>query len=119
MQNPARQSRENRTITIDFQNEATYFQLLDDGQAFLECVLAFVLSMGFQLKHKATCHGGERLTRHSHYVRFGWVGSPSGGYSARRVKRCSRSCHISSCATARCDLLLLATSCWQRMVGSV
>jgi hypothetical protein len=69
MRNTARQTRENRTITIDFQNEATYFQLLGDGKAFLECVLAFVLSLGFQLKHKATCSGGGGLTRHSHYVR--------------------------------------------------
>src|SRR6267143_1434282 len=69
MRNTARQTRENRTLTIDFQNEATYFQLLGDGKAFLECVLAFVLSLGFQLKHKATCHGGGCLTRHSHYVR--------------------------------------------------
>ena len=65
----AQQTRENRTITIDFQNEATYFQLLDNGKAFLECVLAFVLSLGFQLKHKATCDGRGCLTRHSHYVR--------------------------------------------------
>jgi hypothetical protein len=60
MQNTTRQTRENRTITVDFQNEATYFQLLGDGKAFLECVLAFVLSLGFQLKHKATCDGGLR-----------------------------------------------------------
>ena len=65
----AKQTRENRTLTVDFQNEATYFQLLDNGKAFLECVLAFVLSLGFQLKHKATCDGGGCLTRHSHYVR--------------------------------------------------
>src|SRR5499426_366824 len=69
MQNTARQTRENRTITVDFQNEATYFQLLGDGKAFLECVLAFVLSLGFQLAHKATCRGGGCLTRHSHYAR--------------------------------------------------
>src|SRR5262245_43267758 len=62
MRNTARQTRDNRTITIDFQNEATYFQLLGDGKAFLECVLAFVLSLGFQLKHKATCDGGGALT---------------------------------------------------------
>src|SRR2546428_6484377 len=68
MRNTARQTRENRTITVDFQNEATYFQLLGDGKAFLECVLAFLLSLGFQLTHKATCGGGG-LTRHSHYVR--------------------------------------------------
>ena len=70
MRNTARQTRENRTITVDFQNEATYFQLLDDGKAFLECVLAFVLSIGFQLAHKATCRGGGCLTRHSHYARL-------------------------------------------------
>jgi hypothetical protein len=34
MQKQARQTRENRTITIDFQNEATYFQLLGDGRHF-------------------------------------------------------------------------------------
>src|SRR5215510_7346354 len=70
MRNTARQTRENRTITVDFQNEATYFQLLDDGKAFLECVLAFVMSLGFQLKHKTTCRGGGCLTRHSHHVRI-------------------------------------------------
>jgi hypothetical protein len=32
-------------------------------------VIAFLLSLGFQLKHKATCRGGGCLTRHSHYVR--------------------------------------------------
>jgi hypothetical protein len=69
MPKQARQTRENRTITIDFQNEATYFQLLGDGKAFLEFVFAFLLSLGFQLKHKATCRGGGCLTRHSHYVR--------------------------------------------------
>ena len=65
----AQPTRENRTITVDFRSEATYFQLLGDGKAFLECVLAFVLSLGFQLKHKATCRGGGCLTRHSHDVR--------------------------------------------------
>jgi hypothetical protein len=74
MRTTARQTRENRTITVDFQNEATYFQLLGDGKAFLECVLAFVLSLGFQLKHKATCSGGGCLTRHSHYLRLRLAG---------------------------------------------
>src|SRR5215813_5709330 len=69
MRTTARQTRENRTITVDFQNDATYFQLLGDGKAFVECVLAFLLALGFQLAHKATCHGGGCLTRHSHYVR--------------------------------------------------
>jgi hypothetical protein len=65
----AKRTRENRTITVDFRDEATYFQLLGDGKAFLECVLAFLLALGFQLAHKATCRGGGYLTRHSHYAR--------------------------------------------------
>src|SRR5713101_6963777 len=69
MRNTARQTRENRTITVDFQNETTYFQLLGDGKAFLECVLAFLFALGFQLQHKATCRGGGCLTRHAHDVR--------------------------------------------------
>src|SRR6266581_8141059 len=70
MRNTARQTRENRTITVDFRSEATYFQLLGDGKAFLECVLAFLLALGFPLLHKATCRGGGCLTRHSHDARI-------------------------------------------------
>jgi hypothetical protein len=44
-------------------------RLLGDRKAFVECVLAFLLALGFQLTHKATCRGGGCLTRHSHYVR--------------------------------------------------
>jgi hypothetical protein len=69
MRNTTRRTRENRTITVDFQNESTYYQLLGDGKAFVECVLAFLLALGFQLTHKATCQGGGCLTRHSHYLR--------------------------------------------------
>jgi len=65
----AQPTRENRTITINFQNETTYFQLLGDGKAFVEFVVAFLLSLGFQLAHKASCGGGGCLTRHSHYMR--------------------------------------------------
>ena len=53
MRNTDRRTRENRTITVDLRDEATYFHLLGDGKAFLECVLAFVLSLGFHT-HKAT-----------------------------------------------------------------
>jgi hypothetical protein len=70
MDKAAKQTRGNRTITIDFQNEATYFQLLGDGKAFIEFVVAFLLSLGFQLTHKASCRGGGCLTRHSHYLRL-------------------------------------------------
>jgi hypothetical protein len=65
----AKPTRQNRTITIDFRNESTYFCLLKDGKAFVECVIAFIMSIGFQLTHKVTCKGGECLTRHSHYAR--------------------------------------------------
>ena len=69
MRNTTRQTRENRTITVDFHNEATYFQLLGDGKACVECVVAFLLALGFQLTHKASCRGGGCLTRHSHDLR--------------------------------------------------
>jgi hypothetical protein len=65
----ATRTRHNRTITVDFHDETTYFQLLDDGKAFVEFVLAFLLALGFQLTHQATCSGGGCLTRHSHYAR--------------------------------------------------
>ncbi len=72
----AKPTRENRTITVDFQNETTYAHLLGDGKAFLEFVCAFLLSLGFQLTHKAACRGGGCLTRHSHYVRVRLGGVP-------------------------------------------
>src|SRR2546427_7801627 len=65
----AKVTRKNRTITVDFHNEATYDQLLDDTKAFVEFVLAFLLALGFQLLHKASCSEGGGLTRHSHYLR--------------------------------------------------
>jgi hypothetical protein len=69
MRNTARQTHDNRTITVDFHDETTYFQLLDDRRAFIEFVLAFLFALGFHLKHKAACGGGGCLTRRSHYAR--------------------------------------------------
>jgi transposase-like protein len=66
----AKPTRQNRTITVDFQEPSTYVQLMNDGKAFVEFVFAFLLSLGFQLAHKATCTGGGCLTRHSHYARI-------------------------------------------------
>jgi hypothetical protein len=72
----ATQTRHNRTITVDFHDETTYVQLLGDGKAFVELVMTFILSIGFQLKHKATCRGGGCMTRHSHYLRVRLHGVP-------------------------------------------
>jgi hypothetical protein len=69
MRNTARQTRDHRTITVDFHDETTYLKLLDDRRAFVEFVLAFLLALGFQLKHKVACGGGGCLTRHAHYMR--------------------------------------------------
>jgi hypothetical protein len=74
-------SRQNCTITVDFRDHSTYFQLLSDGKAFVEFVLAFILSIGFQLHHKASCTGGGSLTRHSHYARV-----RLGGLTIRRIQ---------------------------------
>jgi hypothetical protein len=63
-------TRHNRTITIDFHDETTYAHLVGNGKAFLEWVLAFLLSIGFQLAHQGNCKGGGCLTRHSHYIRI-------------------------------------------------
>ncbi len=60
--------RQNRTITVDFNDEQTYHQLCGDGPRFIDFVVAFILNIGLQLKHKCDCSGG-KLTRHSHYVR--------------------------------------------------
>jgi hypothetical protein len=72
MRTTARQIRDNRIITVDFQHEATYFHLLGDGKAFVALVIAFVLALGFQLTHQTTCCDGGCLTRHSHSV---WAGN--------------------------------------------
>ena len=42
MSTAAKRTRENRTITVDFRDEATYVQLLDDGKAFVERVCAVI-----------------------------------------------------------------------------
>src|SRR5215475_2572025 len=69
MAQTAKPKRQNRTLTVDCRDQATYSQLLGNGKVFIEFVLAFILSIGFQLHHKSTCDGGGSLTRHSHYAR--------------------------------------------------
>ena len=62
-------TRHNRTITVDFHDETTYVVLGANPKAFVEFVLAFLLSIGCQLNHQPQCPGGLCLTRHAHDAR--------------------------------------------------
>jgi hypothetical protein len=77
MRNTARQTRENRTITVDFRSEATYFQWRGNGQAFLE-VLRYR-----QRRPAVACDA---------------LLAPHGGLS---VARCAILCHLSPLARYR------------------
>ena len=113
----AKRTRENCTITVDFRDEATYDQLLGDGKAFVEFVCAFLLALGFQLAHKATCSGGGGLTRHSHYVRIRLGGLTIWRIQLRGAKPSSRSSRTSSYAIARCALRSGAMLSWPSMAA--
>ncbi len=54
--------------------KSVYLDLAERLLSLVELVLAFILSIGFQLKHKATCSGGGCLTRHSYYMRVRLAG---------------------------------------------
>jgi hypothetical protein len=69
MGHAAKPIRQNRTITVAFRDETTSSELLGNTKAFVEFVLAFLRSLGFQLTHKASCGEGGSLTRHSHDAR--------------------------------------------------
>ena len=45
MAQAAKLTRENRTITVDFHDETTYFGLLGTPHVFVEFVLAFLLAL--------------------------------------------------------------------------
>jgi hypothetical protein len=66
---PTKRRRQDRTMVVDFHNEATYVNVLGQGKAFIDMVVAFLLSIGFQLTHQPKCSGGLALTRHSPYAR--------------------------------------------------
>jgi hypothetical protein len=91
MRNTARQTRDNRTITVDVHDETTYFTLLDDRRAFIAFVLAFLLALGVPLKHQVACGGGGCLTRHSHDARL-----RLGGLTIWRIQctRCTAVCTV-------------------------
>src|SRR5215475_2549305 len=98
MEHAAKLIRHNRTITVDFRNEATYFARLGTTKAFVEFVLTFLLALGFQLTHKASCSAGGSLTRHSHDARI-----RLGGLTIWRVQ----------CTTCRAVFTILPHFVWR------
>ena len=70
MSTAAKQTRENRTITVDFRERRDLCSAAWRWQGLCGIRRApSSSSLGFQLTHKATCRGGGCLTRHSHYAR--------------------------------------------------
>ena len=105
----AKPRRENRTITVDFHDEATYFRLIDDGKAFVECVLAFLLALACSsTRLPVAVVGASRVTPIMRAS--GWVGSRSGGSSARHAEPFTV-LPTSSCAIVRCDRKSPAMPC--------
>ena len=105
----AKPRRENRTITVDFHDEATYFRLIDDGKAFVECVLAFLPPRAFNsTRLPVAVVGASRVTPIMRAS--GWVGSRSGGSSARHAEPFTV-LPTSSCAIVRCDRKSPAMPC--------
>jgi len=85
----AKPTRHNRTITVDFHDETTSFALLGDTKAFVECVLAFLPSLGLQLTHKASCSAGGRLTYGTLKRQFPHSTQFSGGAPAPSCPPCN------------------------------
>ena len=87
----AKPTRHNRTSTVACHDETTSCALLDNPQAVVEFVLAFLLSLGFPLIHKTSCSEGGSLTRHSHYARL-----RLGGLTIWRIQctRCKAVCTV-------------------------
>src|SRR5262245_22074646 len=62
-------TRHNRTITVDFQDPSTFFQLVMEGQPFVELALPFILALGLHSTPSSTGRSRGSLPRHSHYAR--------------------------------------------------
>ena len=65
----ATRTRHNRTITVDFRMKRLTFSCLAMGRRSSNVSSPLCCLLVFSSKNKATCSGGGRLTRHSHYVR--------------------------------------------------
>ncbi len=67
--------RSNRSVTVNFKSKSKYYSLIENAEAFIGFVTAFILSAGC-LRHYEGCGGKGSLTRHSHYVRVRLNGVP-------------------------------------------
>jgi hypothetical protein len=54
----AKPTQEDRTITVDFRDEATYFRLLEIGQAFVESVDHALRVLADEVGHTLRNHNG-------------------------------------------------------------
>jgi hypothetical protein len=77
-----RRPRENRTITVDFQNEATYCQLLGDGKTCVELVIAVVMALA---SPKPTVSPAKNSLMY--FVSMGYIGHPVWGSHREEAKR--------------------------------
>ena len=58
MGHATKQTRDNRTITVDFRDEATYFRLIEAGQAFVESVDNALRVLADEVGHTLRNHNG-------------------------------------------------------------
>ena len=91
----AKWTRENRTITVDFRDDATYVQLLGDGKAFVDFCVRFPPRPWLSARTQGHLSRGWVSHPPLALCPPPCVGSPSGVSSARRVKRCAPCCRTS------------------------
>src|SRR4029450_8811336 len=124
MRNPARQTREHRTITVDFRSEATCFKLLGDGKAFLACGVCVAMKTiaAFTDPSLLSCQrcktGGPRFGVGTCPSRISWPSS----HEHRNMDGKSRGRNQCLLAMVRVSLSLLDNQCasprpWQRVFG--
>src|SRR6266705_1517142 len=63
-------TRHNRTLTSAFHEETPSAARLDPTQALGAFGLAFLLALGLQRRHTASCSAGGSRTRHAHSARL-------------------------------------------------
>ncbi len=117
MKKQAKKKREKRTITIDFNDEETYHELCKSCSGFIEFVVAYIMSLGLQLKHKCACQGGFKLPTIHIIPGSGWEDWSSGGCRVKSVRRSLPSYPILSGATVGSNQPWPKRPSWPRTVG--